>query len=221
MHSWQDLSKGVGILGGTFDPIHIGHTEVAKFVCNKYDLARVVIIPAFLNPVKVHEEILAGSRDRLVMAYLATLEEEKLFVDPIEIERGRHNPGPSYMIDTLHIYRLRYPEVPLTLIVGADNVAFHLWKDIDQYPELLRRIAVVGRPTYELETSKDFAVVKERHPKVAELVEFHPEVNIPISSTAVRESLRGGKVPVNVLHPAVSKYILKYGLYGCKEVCHL
>lgn len=219
MQLWDDLSKGIGILGGTFDPIHRAHTEIARLVNERYGLAGVVIIPAFRNPLREHEQILAGTEDRLVMAYLATLDNPLLLVDPSEIERGRRQPGPSYTIDTLMTYHMRYPGAPITLITGADNIAFHRWKDADMFPDYLARVVAVARPDYEDRFEKDLKEAKERYPKLAALVEFLSDVSIPASSTAVRESLRNGKVPENVLHPAVVKHILKYGLYGCREAC--
>jgi nicotinic acid mononucleotide adenylyltransferase len=114
---------------------------------------------------------------------------------------------------------MRYSGVPITLITGADNIAFHRWRDADQFPEFLTRVVAVARPDYEDRFEEDLKEAKERYPKLAALVEFLSNVSIPTSSTAVRESLRGGKVPENVLHPMVVKHILKYGLYGCREAC--
>jgi nicotinic acid mononucleotide adenylyltransferase len=114
---------------------------------------------------------------------------------------------------------MRFPNIPLTLIAGADNVGFHKWKDIDQFPELLSRIVAVARPDYEEKFKEDLDQVKALHPVVADMVEFLGDLKSTFSSTAVRESLRGGKVPEELLHPDVSKHIMKYGLYGCREAC--
>jgi nicotinate-nucleotide adenylyltransferase len=194
----------------------LGHIAIAREVKEKFGLARVAIIPAFQNPLRQHEEIIAGTEDRLVMAHLASLEEPWLFVDRIEIDHGRHHPGPSYTIDTLRRYGMRYQDVPLTLLAGADNVAFHAWKGVEEFEEWLTRIAVVARPEYEVKVNQDMAVLHKRYPKVAELVEFLSLVNIPLSSTEIRESLRRGEMPEDCLHPAVALYIRKYGLYGWK-----
>lgn len=221
MQNQDTFSNGIGILGGTFDPIHLGHLEVARAVHKKYGLSAVAIIPAFQNPLRQHEQILAPTEDRLIMAYLASAEEDWLLVDPIEINRGRHRPGPSYAIDTLDFYKSKYPDAPLTLIVGADNVALHKWKDVEQFPDLLTRIVAVSRPGCENIFKADMEEVEKHLPQVARLVEYLPDINLPYSSTSVRESLRKGKVPSNWLHPLVTRHILKYGLYGCREVCEL
>ncbi len=212
----KTTSAGIGLLGGTFDPIHVGHTAIAREVKEKFGLDRVGLIPAFRNPLREHEQIIAGPGDRLVMAHLATLEEQWLYVDRIEIEAGRRRPGPSYTIDTLRRYGMRYPDVPLTMIVGADNVAFHIWEGAEELPDWLHMIAVVARPEFEVELARDMEEVGKRVPKVADLVEFLPLVNIPLSSTEVRATLRRGEMPEESVHPAVALYIRKYGLYGWK-----
>lgn len=219
MENLDLLKDGIGIMGGTFDPIHLAHTEIARAVKRKFNLSRVVIVPAFQNPLREHEQILAGTKERLIMAFLATMDDDWLFVDPLEIDRGRHRPGPSYTIDTLNSYQMRYPSIPLTLIVGADNIALHRWKGIEEYPDLLHRIVAVSRPEYEVKFNEDMKELRRLYPEVADLVTFVGDIHLPTSSTAVRESLRKGKVPTEVLDPRVSKFIMKYGLYGCREGC--
>ncbi|HDS29482.1 MAG TPA: nicotinate (nicotinamide) nucleotide adenylyltransferase [Firmicutes bacterium] len=213
----KDRTGGIGLLGGTFDPVHLGHIAISREVKEHFKLERVAIIPAFRNPLRTHEEIVAGTNERLIMAHLATLEDPWLFVDPIEIETGRHRPGPSYTIDTLRRYANHYPGMPLTLIVGADNVAFHQWKDAEQFPEYLYRIAVVARPEFEVALAQNMMEVGKHHPQVADLVEFLPLVNIPLSSTQVRLALHNQEMPEDSIHPAVEVFIRKYGLYGWKE----
>ena len=221
MHYLADLSNGIGIIGGTFDPIHLAHVEVARAVKDKYGLSGVAIIPAFQNPLRENETVIASPQDRLVMAYLATLDEDWLFVDPIEVNRGRHQPGPSFTIDTLNGYRNRFPNLAMTLITGADNVALHKWKEVETFPQLLVRIVAVARPDYEAKFKEDLEASRKQYPLVADMVEFLADINLPTSSTAVRESLRSGKIPGNLLHPDVANHIRKYGLYGCREVCEL
>ncbi len=210
----SDITGGIGILGGTFDPIHLGHIAIAREVKERFRLDRVVIIPAFRNPLRTQEQMIATTGMRLVMAHLATLEDDWLHVDPIEIDAGRSRPGPSYTIDTLRRYGSKYPDVPLTLIVGADNVAFHLWKDTANFCDWLKRIAAVARPDFEVDLTQNMIEVSNSFPRVADLVEFLPLVNIPLSSTLVRRSLKDGVVPPDCIHPAVELFIKKYGLYG-------
>jgi nicotinate-nucleotide adenylyltransferase len=217
MPSVKDRTGGIGILGGTFDPIHLGHIAISREVKEHFQLDRVAIIPAFANPLRTHEQMIAGTSERLIMAHLATLEESWITVDSIEIETGRHRPGPSYTIETIRRYSNHFPATPLTLIVGADNVAFHEWKEAEHFAEYLYRIAVVARPEFEVALSQNMMEVGKHHPQVADLVEFLPLVNIPLSSTQVRQALREGRMPENSIHPAVEVFIRKYGLYGWKE----
>ncbi len=211
------LAGGIGILGGTFDPIHLGHIDVARAVIEQYMLSRIYIIPAYKNPLRLHQRIVAEADDRFVMAHLATLEYPDLIVSGVEIERGREYPEPSYTIDTLERYRARYPDTPLILIVGADNVAFHKWYRIDEYPGILSRIIIVSRPEYEAGMKANISELETKTPAVAELVEYLPDVENPVSSTTIRELLDTGTIPPGSLHPQVEHYIRKYGLYGLKR----
>jgi nicotinate-nucleotide adenylyltransferase len=221
MQYLENLNGGIGILGGTFDPIHLAHVEVCRIVKEKYNLSAIAAIPAFQNPLREHEQILAPTEDRLVMAYMATMEYDWLFVDPIEIERGRRHPDPSYTIETLYTYRTRFPHVAITLIVGADNVDLDRWKSVDEFASLLARIVAVARPDYEEKFRSDLEVARANHPVVADMVEFLPDVALTHSSTEVRENLRKGHVPEEMLNPNVAHHIAKYGLYGCREACEV
>lgn len=212
----RDLTGGIGILGGTFDPIHLGHTQVARAVKDHYNLSIVFIVPVYINPLRLEQKISAGIDDRLVMAHLATLDEQWLWVDSIEIDRGREHAEVSYTIETLQYFKAEYPDTPLALITGSDNVTFHKWARIDEFPKYLDRIAVVSRPEYEKKMETDVALVSRKCPDVADLIEFLSLVNNPASSTNIRESFMDGFIPSNSLFPDVERYIRKYGLYGTK-----
>lgn len=206
--------KSIGILGGTFDPIHIGHVAICRIVREKFSLDRVEIVPAFRNPTRVQAGVSASTTDRLIMAHLACLEIPWIYVNSVEIERGRRTPGPSFTIDTLRHYIQRYPETELTLIVGADNCAFHLWHDIGLFPELLRRIVVVSRPGFEEDMDKYMETTERQFPGVFSIIETIADVRIPKSATDVRINTHNGAIPVDHLHESVEKYIRKYRLYG-------
>jgi len=212
----NDESGGIGIFGGTFDPIHVGHKAIAMAVRELFGLSSVFIVPVFRSPLRVDTNAFADSEARLTMSHLATVDETWLFVDPVEIERGRKDSLPSYTIDTLEHFRVLFPNSPLTLVVGSDNVAFHKWRRVEEFTGYLSRIAVVSRAGYEEEADRNLAQVSEEFPALAELVEFLRIAPIPISSTVIRESLRNGVVPSRFLNPLVELYIVKYGLYGLK-----
>jgi nicotinate-nucleotide adenylyltransferase len=217
MMRMADVKGGIGILGGTFDPVHLGHIEIARAVKNHLQLELVFIVPTYMNPLRMDQAIRAGLNDRLVMAHLATINEQWLMVDSIEIDRGREHTEVSYTIETLHYYWEKFPGSPLVLIVGSDNAAFFRWSRIREFPKYLSMIAVVSRPEYSESMKKDIDTTSEMYPEVAELVEILPIADNPASSTQIRESLRNGIVPLNALDPAVEQYIKKYGLYGIKD----
>jgi len=105
----KNLSGGIGILGGTFDPVHLGHIAIASAVRDHYNLSVVFLIPAFKNPLRMVEDTIAGPEHRLNMLKLAVADEEGLDVDPIEIENGLKSGEPSYTIHTLEHLKSRYP----------------------------------------------------------------------------------------------------------------
>lgn len=212
----RDLTGAIGILGGTFDPIHLGHTQIARAVKNHFDLSWVFIIPVYINPLRTSHEIVAGLNDRLVMAHLATLDESWLWVDSIEIDRGREHAEVSYTIDTLQYFKARYPDLPIVLITGADNVTFHKWARVGEYPGFIDKIAVVSRPEFAESIESDLSQVRDKFPEVADLIEVLSLMDNPISSTNIRESFMDGFIPSNSLYPEVERYIRKYGLYSTK-----
>jgi len=215
-----DLSENqdaYGILGGTFDPIHLGHIAIARAARDRFTLSKVFLVPAFRNPLRLNHQIVTSGVNRLEMARLATLDETWIDIDPVELERGNMNPQPSFTIDTLIHFNNRFPDAPLTLIVGADNVAFHKWHRAEEFTDFLSRIAIVSRPEYQDEMLDSIAKVKQELPDLADIVDFITDINVPISSTAIRDSLSNGIIPPDALHPDVEQYIRGKGLYGINE----
>ncbi len=205
-----NIAGGIGILGGTFDPIHLGHVEIAKAVQNHYALERVVFIPAHQNPLRPQNSTVATPESRMIMSILATLEEPDLFVDSIEIERGSRDSGPSYTIDTLKEFKSKFPDHPLVLIVGADNVLFHEWNDIETFPDLISRLVIVSRPGCDGERRSGIY-------RLDEITELLPICKNPISSTEIRNLLIINSEISDFIHPKVELFIRKYGLYLDKE----
>ena len=123
------LQQAIGILGGTFDPIHFGHLRTAIELHQALDLAEVRLIPCY-QPV--HRKLpIASPEQRLEMAYCAIRDEPALAIDNCEIERQR----PSYTIETLEILRQKFPQTPLCLIMGIDAfLGFPSWH---RYEEIL------------------------------------------------------------------------------------
>ena len=110
--------EGLGILGGTFDPIHIGHLRIAEAVYERIALEQIIFIPAFVPPHKVGQDY-APAEHRYAMTELAVKPYPHFIVSDMELRRS----GVSYTIDTLRELRQIYPDKELYFIIGADSVA--------------------------------------------------------------------------------------------------
>jgi nicotinate-nucleotide adenylyltransferase len=190
----------IGIMGGTFDPIHNGHLVAASEVAWVYDLDEVIFVPTG-RPVFKLDKHVTNAEDRYLMTVIATAANPRFTVSRVDIDR----PGITYTIDTLRDIHREYPDAELFFITGADAVAEILkWKDADNMWGLARFVAVT-RPGY----SNPKAVPVPPAGKVDAL-------EIPalaISSTDVRRRAWRGE-PVWYLVPdGVVQYIGKHGLY--------
>ena len=149
--------KAIGILGGTFDPIHLGHLRMAIELYDVLDLAKVHIIPCF-QPVHRKQPV-ASPEQRLAMVKCAVQDEPALFADDREIRRK----NPSYMIDTLLELRAEMPGTPLALMVGIDAflgfTSWHRWREILEQAHII----VAHRPHYHLPSAGIIAdLINER-----------------------------------------------------------
>ena len=133
--------QSVGIYGGSFDPVHLGHVLVAQAAIEELGLDRLFFIPAAQSPFKPHHQPAPGAR-RLQFLRLALAGLTRCEVDDQEIQRG----GVSYTVDTLREYASRFPGAKLFYLIGADNAAMlHEWRD----PAILAQLAefvAVPRP---------------------------------------------------------------------------
>jgi len=172
---------GIGILGGTFDPIHIGHLLIAEYLREELQLEKILFIPAKIHPLKENRSI-SDPQIRLEMVQLATRDNPNFQVSDIEIRSER----VSYTVDTIAELRKTYPmdNYQLYFFLGIDNVnQLHKWKDPHRLMELCQLVAF-NRPDFE---------------PVPEAQSFLPHirlVDIPlleISSTEIRNRVRQGK----------------------------
>ena len=195
----------VGILGGTFNPPHLGHLVCAQEAKLQLELARVMFIPARVPPHKpVPDE--PGIEHRLALCRAAVSEDSERFeVSDVEARRE----GPSYTVDTLRLLRSAMANSELFLIVGADvAVGFPRWH---QPAEVLSMatLAVAGRP------GTDRAAIERALDEVdgGERTRFFEMPEIGVSSTMIRERVRQG-IPTRYLTPGpVRDYVDRHGLY--------
>lgn len=192
----QTRAARIGVMGGTFDPIHHGHLVAASEVAQSFDLDEVVFVP---TGVPYQKRDVTASEHRYLMTVIATASNPQFTVSRVDIDRA----GATYTIDTLRDLAEVYPGAELFFISGADAVAQILsWRDHDELWDLAHFVAV-SRPGHVLSTAglpKDVVSVLEI-PALA------------ISSTDCRDRVRRGH-PVWYLVPdGVVQYIAKHHLY--------
>nr|WP_277604007.1 nicotinate-nucleotide adenylyltransferase [Agrococcus sp. ARC_14] len=188
--------RRLGIMGGTFDPIHHGHLVAASEVAQHFELDEVVFVPTG-EPYQKRDVSL--SEDRYLMTVVATASNPRFKVSRVDVDRD----GPTYTIDTLRDLRALHPDADLFFITGADAFASIVeWKDLEELWQLAHFVAVT-RPGHQLEMS---GYPKER----VSLLEIPA---LAISSTDCRARVRAG-YPVWYLVPdGVVQYISKHDLY--------
>jgi len=186
----------IGILGGTFNPIHIGHLILADELRQKLDLDKIFFIPVYLPPHK-EEKDLVSALDRLKMVRMATRGNPYFEVKDIEIKRK----GKSYSIDTLKALQNQYPAgYKFFFIVGSDALNYlGDWKDIGEMTKLAKFV-VASRPNYPLKE-----LPKGVLPVVIEAVD--------ISGYRIRRRLKNNESVRYLLPKEVYNYIVKKGLY--------
>ncbi len=190
--------RRVGVMGGTFDPIHHGHLVAASEVASVFGLDEVVFVPTG-QPWQKPAERVSPAEQRYLMTVVATAANPQFTVSRVDVDRA----GPTYTIDTLRELSTKHPDSDLYFITGADALAAILsWKDVDELFDLARFVGVT-RPGHEL----------SGHGLPAERVSLLEIPALAISSTVCRARVRAGQ-PVWYLVPdGVVQYIGKYGLY--------
>lgn len=200
-------SQRVGILGGTFDPIHLGHLILAQTAVEMLDLSRLLLVPCGDPPHKSVADI-APARHRLAMVEAAL--EDDLVCEPCGIEV--HREGPSYSIDTVQEVRARFPDAGIYFIIGADTITeLHSWHRIG---ELLQLCTVVTfrRPGVSKLTPED---LKLPGPIARVLLENVMESRlVEISSSDIRYRIAEGMSIRYLVPQEVTMYISEHRLYG-------
>ena len=189
----------MGILGGTFNPIHLGHLFIAQDALEQCRLERVLFVPTAMPPHKP----LAGkisAAHRLRMLKLAIAGNERFAVDDLEIRRG----GKSYSVETLTELQCRQPAVDFYFIIGADSLAeLHLWRNVEQLVKLCRFL-VFARPGYTAKPAAGLAGLRYK------LFSTHPA---EISSQEIRARVARGRSIRYLVPDSVRQYIERQHLY--------
>ena len=198
--------KRVGILGGTFDPIHGGHLMTAEAVRDEYHLDKVIFIPAAVPPHKQNQDV-TEAMHRYVMTVLATCSNPNFEVSDIEMNR----PGPSYTIDTIRELLERFGEdTEFYFITGADAIQeIHTWDRIEELLEMCHFIGA-SRQGCLPDVNQIKASFGELGKRKIHRLET-PELEI--SSTDIRNRIKKGYSIKYIVPTAVEQYIYKQGLY--------
>ena len=199
----------IGILGGTFDPVHIGHLIIAEYACDELALNKLLIIPAAIPPHKKGKNIIDG-KHRLEMVKLATSDNPMFEVSDIELKKH----GVSYSVETLRIIQAKMKVLSeYFFIVGSDMLGeLHTWKEIDQFVDMCNFVIAV-RTGFKKENWKKIKLplAEETRQKVMQNLLENPMIDI--SSTDIRTRISEGKSIRYMVPKAVEDYIIQNNLY--------
>ncbi|MFQ5886297.1 MAG: nicotinate-nucleotide adenylyltransferase [Anaerolineae bacterium] len=193
----------IGVLGGTFDPIHYGHLAAAEEARAKLNLHEVIFVVAGVPPHKLDEEI-TPAEDRYAMVELAIASNPHFSVSRIDLDR----PGPSYTVDTIALLRQKWTE-EIYFIMGVDSLMeIDTWHQPQRLIQLCRLVAV-ERPGFVPDMERLEAAV----PGITARMEIIDMPQMEISSTDLQRRVREGLPIKYQLPPQVEKYIYQHRLY--------
>ena len=198
----------IGILGGSFNPVHMGHLLLAQCALEDFDLEKILFMPCFIQPHK-DPTMLASPEHRVAMLEQALMDNLQFELIDIEIVRG----GPSFAVDSVRELRKLYPGAELFFIIGSDTLPeLHLWRDIDALLELCT-FATVSRPGRDvLELREEDLNLNPPWPKRL-LSNVARGRMVDISSSDIRHRVAEG-MSIRYLVPAfVEMYVTEHRLY--------
>ena len=204
----------LGILGGSFDPPHIGHLHAARAARERFGLDHVVFVPARIPPHKQDRRLASGA-DRLALLELLLAGEPWTSVSAIELDRE----GPSYSVDTARAFRAE-TEAELAWILGSDNLAgLPGWRAAGELLRLCRPIVIHREgDALDLDAVLDDAARERLGPKVCARLREGLCAAPPVdaSSSELRERLAAGRDPGPTLPASLREYIAANGIYGAR-----
>jgi len=196
----------IGILGGTFNPIHLGHIQMTQFAIKNYGFDKVVILPSGNPPHKNSENLLSGHK-RYEMCLLATVDHDNLIVESLEIERK----GTTYTIDSLEYFSNIYSNNSIYYIIGGDTV-LHLnkWKQFEKVFKLCKFIAFL-REGYD--NSKILNHAKYLKKQYNLDITFDYQGIMDVSSSDIRNKIANNVDVSEFIPKRVIEYIYEYKIY--------
>ncbi len=199
----------LGIMGGTFDPIHYGHLVAAEMARAEFKLDKVLFIPTGTPPHKKRRDISAGKL-RYEMVKCAIQDNSAFDISALEIERE----GPSYTVETLRVLRRKWPNHELYFITGSDALLeIFSWREAEEIFNLIQFIGA-ARPGFD---ASDFLLkVQQEHPETQGKIHYLEVPALAISSTDIRARVQRGE-PIRYLLPeSVRLFLEQRGLYKGK-----
>lgn len=195
----------IGIFGGSFNPIHVGHLIAAQEILDAMKLDKVIFIPAG-NPPHKPQSNLASAEDRYNMVKLAIQNNPGFEISSIEMERR----GKTYSFDTLMELKNQCKDVDMHFIIGFDTLKeLHTWKNIQGIFDIVSFVVVNrGNEAFEIKQ-----LIEDRVSTYGGAIEYVPIPDIEISSTDIRHRVNGSRSIKYLVPDAVEKYIKSRGLY--------
>jgi nicotinate-nucleotide adenylyltransferase len=208
----MSADKRIAVYGGSFDPLHKGHLEIAQLALDKLSLDKIIFVPTSKNPLKANSPV-ATNQHRLSMLSLALENCNKFEISTIELDKGDQ---PSYSIDTLRQIKSKHSleKKNFFFLIGADNLKlFHQWKDFHEIFNLCN-IVVFGRDAVE---PLKLAQINPNlnSDQIADLSSHFIQFDSDCSSTQIRTNLNNGKIEEArlAMEPAILNYILNNKIY--------
>lgn len=207
------MPQKIALLGGTFDPVHIGHLCIAEWVQQSLGLDQMLFVPASVPPHKFHT--ITPALHRVKMLELAIGDDPRFGVSTIELTRS----GASYTLHTLQQMHRELPDAELWWVIGVDSLlSLHTWYHFEQFPRYAR-LAVLPRPERvpaDSDQLEDY--LAERLPMFVGHMDWIEMPRLEIASSSIRAWLREGRSCRFLLPPTVWDYIQHQGLYRTGKV---